>query len=216
MDVRQLESLREDYRHEPLHAENLRPDPFDQFAHWFDQVLTAELKEPNAMVLASCGPDEQPSSRVVLLKGVREDGFTFYTNYRSRKARDIEYNDRVSLLFYWSPLARQVRIEGTVRKLDKGRSERYFKSRPKGSQISAMASPQSHQIDSREELENYFEEIAEQYQEVDELPLPEFWGGYLVQPHRFEFWQGRENRLHDRFRYRLDEENRWKIHRLAP
>ena len=215
MDLEQLESLREDYRHEPLRAENLRPDPYDQFAHWFDQVLHAEVKEPNAMVLATSGSDNQPSARVVLLKGIKEGGFLFYTNYRSRKASDIESNAKVSLLFYWSPLARQVRIEGTVKRLDRQQSERYFKSRPRGSQISAIASPQSSSIDSREALESFFEEIAEQYKEEEKLPLPEFWGGYAVHPHHFEFWQGRENRLHDRIEYSLEDQE-WVLRRLAP
>jgi pyridoxamine 5'-phosphate oxidase len=209
------EHIRKSYQHGELNRSDLTRDPLDLFRQWWKEALAAEIAEPNAMTLATVGPNQRPSARTVLLKGISDDGFEFYTNYRSRKAGDMEINPQVALLFFWKELERQVRIEGYVEKVSRQQSQQYFQSRPLGSQIGAWASPQSQVIEDRSVLDNAVTRIEEQFIGQDPLPLPNHWGGYIVRPHLYEFWQGREDRLHDRFEYILDEKH-WKISRLAP
>jgi len=184
-----------------------------QFEQWMQQALAAGIEEANAMCLATATPDGKPSARMVLLKYFDEDGMVFFTNYESRKARELQANPQAALLFYWKELERQVRIEGVVEKISRSESVRYFLSRPRGSQIAAWISPQSKIIQSREVLLKWWEEFRRKGAEA--LQAPVFWGGYRVRPHQVEFWQGRENRLHDRVLYVFDRD-RWKRYRLAP
>jgi pyridoxamine 5'-phosphate oxidase len=211
----EIENLRKEYTARTLEVEEAQMDPFQQFEEWFAEAVRAQLPEPNAMTLATVAPNGQPSARIVLLKGFDREGFVFYTNYRSRKGEEMRENPRVALVFLWLELQRQVRIEGAVERIDPEESTRYFQSRPRGSQIGAWASPQSAVIDRREDLEQRYAALESQYEEAEVLPRPAHWGGYLVRPHRLEFWQGRASRLHDRIQYRL-EEGRWVIERLAP
>lgn len=211
----EIENLRKEYTAKTLEVEDVRIDPFDQFEAWFAEAMQARLPEPNAMTLATA-VDGQPSARIVLLKGFDRDGFVFYTNYRSRKGEELRQNPRVALVFLWLELQRQVRIEGKAERIDPAESTRYFQSRPRGSQIGAWASPQSAVIEHREVLEERYRVLEEKYAEREPLPRPGHWGGYLVRPHRLEFWQGRPSRLHDRIQYRQEENGQWKIERLAP
>lgn len=211
----EIENLRKEYTARTLEVEEAQTDPFGQFEEWFAEAVRAQLPEPNAMTLATVDSSGQPSARIVLLKGFDREGFVFYTNYRSRKGEEMRENPRVALVFLWLELQRQVRIEGSVERIDPEESTRYFQSRPRGSQIGAWASPQSAVIDRREVLEQRYSDLESQYEEAEVLPRPAHWGGYLVRPHRLEFWQGRASRLHDRIQYRLEEE-RWLIERLAP
>ena len=190
------------------------PDPFRQFEHWFQDAVRAEVPEPNAMTLATATPGGIPSARIVLLKGFDERGFTFYTDYRSRKASEIAGNPSVALVFYWHDVERQVRISGRAARVDPGESEEYFRSRPVGSQHGAWTSQQSSVIPSRAVLEQRFAAVAARFAGV-EVPLPAHWGGYRVAPDVIEFWQGRESRLHDRLRYVL-QAGHWRIERLSP
>ncbi len=199
---------------EPLSEEQVDPDPFRQFDKWLDQAIKAEVPDPNAMVLATASAHAVPSARVVLLKGVEKGGFTFFTNYRSRKAHDLAENPVAELLFFWSELARQVRIAGRVARVSEEESDAYWRLRPRGSQLTAWASPQSEVVPGREVLERRLQELEKQFA-GKEIPRPPFWGGYRVFPHTFEFWQGRPNRFHDRIRYRREQEH-WIIERLAP
>ncbi len=210
-----LTALREEYTRNGLMRDDLKTDPYKQFEQWFQQATEAELPEPNAMSLATASAQGEPSIRTVLLKYFDEQGFVFFTNYESRKAQQIEENPHVALLFLWLPLERQVKIQGTAEKISTGESFNYFTSRPRGSQLGAWCSAQSSVISSRKLLEMKFEELKYKFQQ-GEIPLPSFWGGYRVKPKRFEFWQGRPNRLHDRFSYKLTDETTWQIHRLAP
>ncbi len=202
----------------PLHREDLAPNPFEQFHRWFQEAERAPLAHPEAMALATAGSDGKPHVRMVLCKGYSEEkGFIFYTNYESEKSRQLEENPRAELLFYWMPLQRQVRIAGRVEKLSAEENQRYFQSRPRESQISAWASPQSRVVESRQVLEEKRRQYLEEFKGKDVLPCPPFWGGFRVIPDRFEFWQGREYRFHDRFAYTLDPGGEsWQIHRLAP
>lgn len=206
--------IRRDYTQKALVESEVCENPIDQFMEWFEQALSTDMVDPNAMTLATATKEGIPSSRIVLLKGVDKKGFRFYTNYKSRKARELEENPQAALCFYWPPLERQVRIEGDVKKLSHQDSEAYFQQRPRLSQLGAWASNQSSELESRGELETKFEEIKKRF-ENKEVPLPDFWGGYLLQPTRIEFWQGRKSRMHDRICYKKGGQG-WKIVRLAP
>jgi pyridoxamine 5'-phosphate oxidase len=188
------------------------------FYKWWDEAIDAEVLEPNAMTLATVNGMGRPTARIVLLKTASAEGFEFFTNYTSQKAKDLDRNPVAALLFLWKELERQVRIEGIVEKLPRERSQVYFQSRPRGSQIGAWASPQSEVIPTREMLEEQVEKISQQFENVDPLPCPDHWGGYVLRPLMIEFWQGRPDRLHDRFRYKRaeTEEANWLIDRLAP
>ncbi len=199
----------------PLREEDVDPDPLRQFAAWYQDAARAGLREPGAMALATSTVDGVPSVRMVLLKGYDERGFVFYTNYNSRKGQELAANPRAALLFYWDPLGRQVRIEGHTQRSSAEESRAYARSRPRGSQLSALASPQSQVIGSRNELEQRVVRLAELYDDA-ELPVPDGWGGFLVSPDSFEFWQNREDRLHDRLLYTVEEGVGWRLQRLAP
>ena len=198
-----------------LIKDNIDANPIRQFRTWYDEVRANGVSEQDAisMTLATATKDGQPSARVVLLKGVNDNGFVFYTNYESRKGRELAENPRACLLFYWPKVWRQVRIEGTVEKVSKAESDEYFRTRPLGSKLGAWASNQSEVVDSRETLEGRFAEIEKRFGE--NVPRPPHWGGYRLKPNEIEFWQGRENRLHDRLRYRL-QNGVWLIERLGP
>lgn len=209
-----LSDLRKDYTQTGLSRENLLDSPFEQFNSWFNQAQEAKLDEPNAMSIATVSADGAPSSRTVLLKIFDEKGFVFFTNYHSQKAQEIAHNPNVALLFPWLPLERQVRISGQVEKISTKESFAYFTSRPHGSQLGAWISPQSQVIESRDFLKMKLAEMKAKFSS-GKIPLPNAWGGYRVKPSKFEFWQGRSNRLHDRFLYELVN-NQWQINRLAP
>ncbi len=198
-----------------LDRDDLNDDPIVQFEDWFRYACETVPLDPNALSLSTVDGDNRPSSRTVLLKSFDERGFVFYTNYESRKAADMEKNPNVSLLFFWSAAARQVKIRGTAEKISTRESLAYFLSRPRGSQIGAWVSAQSSVVSSRSLLENKFQEIKQKFRDK-EVPLPSFWGGYRVVPQEIEFWQGRRNRLHDRFEYTRQEDDSWRIERLAP
>jgi pyridoxamine 5'-phosphate oxidase len=214
MAERDLGDLRQEYRNAPLSRADLDDDPFVQFDRWFAQAEQTETVDANAMSVSSVGDDGQPSVRMVLLKYYSRDGFVFYTNLGSRKAAEIAGNPRVALLFYWPGLHRQIKILGQAARTTVAEDTRYFLSRPRDSQLGAWVSRQSSVISARSVLENKFAEMKERFASGD-VPLPSFWGGYRVAPHSIEFWQGRESRLHDRFRY-LREGEGWQASRLAP
>lgn len=198
-----------------LHRSDLDPDPIKQFSNWFTAAIEAGIRDVNAMSLATTGPDGKPSVRVVLLKGFDQDGFVFFTNYESEKGRHLEANPYAALAFYWIELDRQIRVSGKAQKTSREESQAYFHSRPLGSQLSAWASRQSEVIDARRVLEARMAEMTERFGDKS-VPLPPHWGGYRVRPDIIEFWQGRPNRLHDRFRYTLQGDGTWLIDRLAP
>lgn len=206
--------LREEYRREILSQETLNDDPLEQFKLWFEQARESEIKEPNAMVLSTVDPDGQPWTRTVLLKKIDDRGLIFFTNFESRKARHIDSNARVSLHFLWLGLERQISINGKAEKIPTAESLAYFVSRPLGSRLGAWTSQQSSVIKSRSLLEAKLEEMKRKFAN-GKIPLPSFWGGYRVVPESYEFWQGRQNRLHDRFLYNKVGEN-WGIERLQP
>ena len=210
-----IDQMRREYLHGGLSRENLKENPFEQFDLWLSQAVASKVVDPTAMSVATVSPDGQPSQRIVLLKGCDERGFVFYTNYGSRKAQDIADNNRVSLHFAWLELDRQVKISGIAEKVPTSEALKYFLSRPKESQLAAWASEQSHPISSRGLLEQQFSRMKEKFRKGD-VPLPSFWGGFRVKPHRIEFWQGGAMRLHDRFQFSLQEDKRWLIERLAP
>jgi pyridoxamine 5'-phosphate oxidase len=207
-------SLRKEYISAGLDKADVDHDPVIQFHTWFEEVLNADLHEPNAMILATATTDGKPSARTVLLKGYDERGFVFYTNYEGRKAAELEANPWCALLFYWGELERQVRIEGRASRLSSEESDAYFAGRPRGSRLGAWASEQSRPVEDRSILEERVRALEAEY-EGREIPRPPFWGGYRVEPDTIEFWQGRENRLHDRLMYRREEEA-WRIQRLQP
>jgi pyridoxamine 5'-phosphate oxidase len=211
-----LESIREEYRLAELSERNCETNPIVQFERWMKDAQAAHLKEPNAMTLSTATADGRPAGRVLLLKEVSELGFVFYTSYTSRKARELERNPFAALTFYWPELERQVRVEGRTSRVAREKSEAYFRTRPRGSQLGAWASHQSEVISGREELELALKEAEATYFESEEVPIPEFWGGYSLFPDSIEFWQGRPNRLHDRLRYRRKDESGWAIDRLSP
>ncbi|MBV6652882.1 MAG: pyridoxamine 5'-phosphate oxidase [Mameliella sp.] len=210
-----IEQLRKDYAASTLEIEKINRNPVSQFEQWFEEALSAEVPEPNAMVLSTATPEGVPSARVVLLKGIMEGGFVFYTNYLSRKGQELKTNPHASLTFLWHELQRQVRIEGVAELLSDEASTAYFQSRPKGSQIGAWASPQSEVIDSRDILEDNVERLQLKYGEEEVLPRPGHWGGYKINPSRIEFWQGRSSRLHDRLVFERQSDE-WALSRLAP
>jgi pyridoxamine 5'-phosphate oxidase len=208
-----LHKIRNDYQLGKLDERQVDPDPLKQFELWMNQAIEARIEEPTAMTLATADVEGRPAARMVLLKGYDEQGLTFYTNYSSRKGRDLESNPYAALAFYWKELERQVRIEGIVEKVAEQESDNYFSSRPGPSQVGAIISPQSDVIPDRK----YLEELKEDYlkNSVGENQRPSTWGGYRLVPSHFEFWQGRPGRLHDRIRYRLAD-SKWVIDRLAP
>jgi len=211
-----LEGMREEYHWGRLSETSCETNPIVQFESWFKDAQAADLKHPNAMILATATADGRPSGRVVLLKEVSEVGFVFYTNYASRKACELETNPRAALTFYWAELERQVRVEGRVQTVVPEKSKEYFRSRPRGSKLGAWASHQSEVLPGRASLENRLAELEAKYACTDDVPMPEYWGGYCVAPDRIEFWQGRTNRLHDRLLYRRKGVNGWVIERLSP
>jgi pyridoxamine 5'-phosphate oxidase len=212
-------AMRRQYRAAGLTEADLAPDPYEQFARWFADAVRATgggaITEPNAMVVATAGADGVPSSRTVLLKGYDQRGFVFYSNHGSRKGHDLAANPRASLLFPWHPIARQVIVGGTVEHVSAKETAAYFHSRPHGSQIGAWASDQSQAVASRTELEERYAELAARWPEGAQVPVPPYWGGFRVVASAVEFWQGRENRLHDRLRY-VREDGGWSVVRLAP
>ncbi|MGQ9797993.1 MAG: pyridoxamine 5'-phosphate oxidase [Ignavibacterium sp.] len=212
MDKNLISNLRKNYEKGELNEKMIDKNPFRQFENWFDEILKSNIYEPNAMILATASKN-LPSARVVLLKGFSESGFKFFTNYHSRKGKELEENNNAALLFYWMDFERQVRIEGNIEKISKEESLEYFNSRPLESRYGALASNQSEVIPNREYLEKKFTQLKEQY--GDNPPMPENWGGFILKPRLFEFWQGRPSRLHDRIVYEKVSEV-WKIYRLSP
>lgn len=211
----QIADLRKEYILHSLNKEDVAENAMVQFRRWWDDALRSDILEVNAMTLATASADGLPAARIILLKGFHSDGFQFYTNYESYKGKQLQENPRACLVFFWKELERQIRITGLVEKLSQDESDKYFKSRPTGSQIGAWASPQSEVIDSGEWLEQRVHQIEKKFSETG-IPRPPQWGGYLLKPVTIEFWQGRPNRLHDRLLYTLQENGNWMIERLAP
>ncbi|MDQ3621976.1 MAG: pyridoxamine 5'-phosphate oxidase [Verrucomicrobiota bacterium] len=211
----ELAALRQDYALRGLRRAELDPDPIAQFNSWLNEAAEQRLLEPNAMILATVDAESQPWSRTVLLKLCDARGFSFFTNYHGAKARHLDFDPRAALTFWWAALERQVNITGTVSRVSREESERYFHSRPVASQLAAWASQQSGVIADRAELERNFGEAKAKFGEPN-IPLPPFWGGYRLSPRTIEFWQGRHSRLHDRFRYSLEPAGGWKVERLSP
>ena len=213
--MQNIANIRKDYRKATLDVSNVGDDPVKQFEKWFGEALSADVMEPNAMNLATVNDEGKPSSRIVLLKGLENKRFVFYTNYQSKKGKELENNPACALTFFWPELERQVRIEGVASRVEPSLSDVYFQSRPRESQMGAWASPQSALIEDRSILEQRFGEIEKKFQGQTVLPRPHQWGGYQVEPLQVEFWQGGPGRLHDRIQFvRVD--NVWKIYRLAP
>ncbi|MDX5421083.1 MAG: pyridoxamine 5'-phosphate oxidase [Hymenobacteraceae bacterium] len=212
-----IADIRNNYAKQALTEGSVAQDPIEQFKVWLQEAIEAQAEEPTALVLSTVNAAGRPSARVVLLKDVSAAGFTFFTNYDSRKGYQLDQNPFASITFFWPALERQVRIEGRVEKVTPEVSDNYFHSRPKGSQIGAWASPQSREVESRQVLEEAERRYSEEFASVQEVPRPKHWGGYLLQPDYLEFWQGRPNRLHDRIMYELDGGgSNWRIARLAP
>ena len=209
-----LEEMRKQYDIAELNQNDLLESPTDMFRNWFEKIEDLEHIEPNAAILSTSTKKGKPSSRAVLVKEFDERGFVFYTNYKSKKAQEIEVNPYGSLLFYWQDFERQVRIQGKIRKVSRSKSEKYFHSRPRLSQISVLASHQSKTLENREELDNKVKKLEKMYDGKD-IPLPDYWGGYILEHRNVEFWQGRRDRLHDRFVY-TKHGRIWQIERLAP
>ncbi len=214
-DNNQIAAMRKIYQLKSLEEKDVNTDPVKQFETWWQEAIDAGTEEPNAMTLATCSASGKPSARIVLLKGVSATGFVFFTNYESRKAHEIKENSFVALVFFWKELERQIRIEGKVKKVDGKESDEYFSDRPRESQLGAWSSPQSSVINNAEFLQENMKKYYDQFHEK-EIPRPEFWGGYIVEPTVIEFWQGKPGRLHDRLKYSLNENNSWLIQRLAP
>ena len=210
-----IAAIRRDYQMQSLLEKDVDTNPFNQFNAWWDDALKSDLDEVNAMTLATASATGIPSARIVLLKSVSEEGFVFFTNYNSNKGKELEENPNACLVFFWKELERQIRITGKVKKVSAAESDEYFLSRPEGSRIGAWASPQSQVIASREIIEEHITKYTMEFANTNILRPPN-WGGYIVMPEAFEFWQGRPNRLHDRIQYSLQKEGNWKIERLAP
>lgn len=210
-----MADLRKEYSKLSLDVSTINPDPVKQFQVWFDEALKGEIVEPNAMNLATVREDGRPASRIVLLKGIEEHKFVFYTNYQSAKGHDLERNPACALTFFWPELERQVRIEGIASRINAERSEEYFQSRPRGSQVGAWSSPQSSILENRTILEERVAQVEKKFENYEVLPKPHQWGGYEVDPLLLEFWQGRPSRLHDRIQY-VKVDGAWKVNRLAP
>ncbi|ALD20885.1 pyridoxamine 5'-phosphate oxidase [Hymenobacter sp. DG25A] len=217
MNDQQLADLRKTYAQHTLTEAEVHPNAVQQFRTWLQEAIDARLDEPTAMLLSTVNAEGQPAGRVVLLKGLPDDaGFLFFTNYDSRKGQDLAAQPLAAITFFWPGLERQVRVEGRVEKAPASVSTEYFQSRPRSSQVGAWASPQSQKISSREELEKLEQDTAALFAAQDPLPRPEHWGGYILQPRRIEFWQGRPSRLHDRIVYERNPDATWTISRLAP
>jgi pyridoxamine 5'-phosphate oxidase len=214
IDKKIIEDLRKNYKLKSLDRKDVLENPFEQFSLWFEEVMNSHLPEPNAMILATSTKNGVPSVRTLLLKGFDEKGFIYYTNYESRKGKELAENNNASILFFWAELERQVRLEGKVEKISEEESKRYFDTRPYKSRIGAWASNQSEVIENRFFIVKKFLKYFIKFHSKD-IPLPPFWGGYILKPSVFEFWQGRANRLHDRVRYK-NENGKWNIERLSP
>ena len=210
-----LAALRQEYALGSLNETEVDPDPIRQFQRWLDEAIKAELPEPNALTLATADRTGRPFARVVLLKNCDTDGFVFYTNYRSDKGQQLAENPHAALVFLWLELERQVRVEGIVSKVSPAESEAYFHTRPRESQLGALASRQSQIVADRQTLDTRYQQLAAQYPD-DNIPMPNQWGGYRVKPEMLEFWQGRHGRMHDRLRYRWQKEGGWRLERLEP
>ena len=210
-----IATIRRDYQIQSLLEKDVDANPFNQFNAWWEDALKSELDEVNAMTLATASATGIPSARIVLLKSVSEEGFVFFTNYNSNKGKELEENPNACLVFFWKELERQIRITGKVKKVSAAESDEYFLSRPEGSRIGAWASPQSQVIASREIIEENTAKYEAEFA-AGNIIRPPHWGGYIVMPEAFEFWQGRPNRLHDRIQYTIIKEGNWKIERLAP
>ncbi len=210
-----ISTIRQEYTRQALSKNDVAKNPIDQFKKWFEEAVKSEVYVSNAMSLGTADSDGQPSVRIVLLKGVDDHGFRFFTNYKSSKGKHLMDNPKVAATLFWPELERQIRIEGTIEKLSDEESEKYFHSRPLGSQIGAWSSPQSEKIENRTILEQKEAEYQKKFEKMEKVPKPDHWGGFCILPHRIEFWQGRENRLHDRILYEK-ENDQWVISRLAP
>ena len=209
-----IADIRRDYKLQSLLESDVATNPIQQFTKWWQEAINSNIDEVNAMTLATSTIDGKPSARTVLLKDYDEQGFVFFTNYNSHKGKELNENPNAALVFFWKELERQIRIEGTVQKIETTKSDNYFNSRPISSRIGAWSSPQSEVIESREILETNEQNFIEKFGEV--IPRPAHWGGYIIQPNVIEFWQGRSSRLHDRLQYTLMENGAWKMERLAP
>jgi len=214
-EISLIANMRKVYQLQSLSEKDVEDDPIKQFQNWWQHAIETKIEEPNAMTLATCNASGKPSARIVLLKAIKENGFVFFTNYQSRKAKEIEENAFVALVFFWKELERQIRIEGKIEKINAKESDEYFSIRPRESQIGAWSSPQSSIIENAEVLQKNVTKFIKQFKSK-EIPRPDFWGGYIVEPSAVEFWQGRPGRLHDRLKYSLSENNGWIKNRLAP
>lgn len=210
-----FDTVRKEYVTQGLNESDLDPNPFTQFQRWYEEAVAANVIEPNAMTLATATRDGLPSARTILLKGFDERGFIFYTNYESQKGKELDENPNAAVVFYWATFERQIRVAGAIHKISPEESEAYFKSRPMGARLGAWVSLQSQVIPNRDVLEERLTELMNEFADTETIPMPPYWGGYCLVPSTIEFWQGRVNRLHDRFRYSL-QEAKWKIERLSP